>query len=209
MASPLADVVRFPGACEGPRAGIDSCCAGGIQKASPLPRTPRTLARPALDAAPRGSGGGPRSRSVPRSTPSTWLGVQRERSFAAMAAFAEEHVQGTQRRPGPACGPSCGPLGLGIARGAAPQLRVDHRSWGGWETSKSGVGERGGPRVGLFVRCSAAPCVGALGQVGGAGAQRRVGPARWQPGRGCVSAVPSPESVVGVPRLLEAARSAK
>ena len=53
MARPLADMVRFPGAFEGARAGVDRCRARGIQKSPALSRTPRPLARAAVDASPQ------------------------------------------------------------------------------------------------------------------------------------------------------------
>ena len=201
MASPLARMVRFSGAFEGARAGVDRCRARGIQKSPALSRTPRPLARLAVDASPQGSGGGPRPRPLPRTASSPRFGVQRARSPVAMAALAQKHVQGAQRRPGAFGGQPCRPLRLGRARGVAPEFRVDHRGRGGWETPKPGVGERGGPCAVLVVRRSAAPGVGAVGQVGRAGAPRRVGPPPGQQGRGRVFAVPPSESVVGVPRL--------
>ena len=137
MASPLADMVRFPGAFEGARAGVDRCRARGIQKSPALSRTPRPLARLAVDASPQGSGGGAGPRPVPRRTSGPRVGVQRAGSAVAMAAVAQKHVQGASCGPGPAHGPFGGPFGLGGAGGVALEFRVDHRGRGGRENTKT------------------------------------------------------------------------
>ena len=157
------------------QSGVDRCRARGSQKSPALSGTPRPLARAAPHASPASPRGGAGPRPVPRPTSGPRVGVQRAGPAVAMAAVAQEHVQGASCGPGPAHGPFGGPFRLGAAGGVALEFRVDHRSRDGGTTPKPGVGARGGPCLGFAVRRSAAPGVGAVGQVCRAGPRRSAG----------------------------------
>ena len=149
-----------------------------------------------------GARGVARPRSVPRHAASAWLGVQRGRPLAALAALAAQRVQGARFRLGAALGAPREPSGLGEPRRPHAQRRAHHPNGKGRCAHRKGLGGscgRGASRSHGAERASGLDFVGSAGT---SPAPARVGRS-WrgaQPRR--VPGFSAPEPAFCAPRIL-------
>lgn len=156
-----------------------------------------------MHRARRGSCRGFGARSVPWNAAGSRVGVQCCGPFVAVAAFFAERIQGARLRPQCAPGPTGQPRGLGCARCAVVECRVDHGDGVGGRASRPGVGRGGGQIAGSIDVSGSAPCLDGVGQTRPKNPRPCHGRTRLRPARRCGARFGAPKSACGVPRILE------